>query len=118
MICDIPHPHYSEIWVLDDLGSVLGALPGDDVFDHDDRREVVVTRETSGVPPSYHSYLLRIWRESEHGAWRASLESVTTGERRGFDNLSSLFASLQAECQAMVDYHQEDSVEHRHSCHE
>jgi hypothetical protein len=74
-----------------------------------------VASETSGAPPSYHSYLLRVWRESEHGAWRASLESVTTGERHGFGSLSMLFAFLQAECQAITAYHQEHSDEHRHT---
>jgi hypothetical protein len=77
--------------------------------------EMAAMRETSDTPPSYLSYLLRVWRESEQGAWRASLESVTTGERHGFPNLLSLFAFLQAECQAMVDYHQEDLDEYRHS---
>jgi hypothetical protein len=115
----IPYLHYSEIWALDHLGSVLGALPGDDVFNQDGGRgEAVVTREKSGVPPSYHSYLLRVWRESEYGAWRASLEGVTTGERHGFPNLPSLLAFLQAECQALAAYHQEDLGEHRRSSHE
>jgi hypothetical protein len=74
-----------------------------------------VTSDASRASSSYHSYLLRLWRESEHGAWRASLESVTTGERHGFGNLPSLLAFLQAECQAMVDYHQEDLDGHGHS---
>jgi hypothetical protein len=47
----------------------------------------------------YHSYLLRLWRDSEHGAWRLSLESVATGERHGFPDLASLFAFLQGVCQ-------------------
>ena len=86
------------------------------MFNHDGGRgEAVVTREKSGVPPSYYSYLLRVWRESEYGAWRASLESVTTGERHGFPNLASLLGYLQAECDAMAAYHQEDLDEHRHS---
>ena len=72
-----------------------------------------MTSDTSGASPSYRSYLLRLWRESEYGAWRASLESVTTGERRGFPNLPSLIAYLQAECQAVAAYHQEDLGEHR-----
>ena len=46
----------------------------------------------------YHSYLLRLWREREYGAWRVSLESVATGERHGFPDLASLFAFLQGVC--------------------
>ena len=63
--------------------------------------------ETGDAPPMYLSFLLRLWRESEHGAWRASLESVTTGERHGFPNLPRLLAFLEDECQALTDYHQE-----------
>jgi hypothetical protein len=45
----------------------------------------------------YQSYLLRLWRTSSRGklAWRASLESAQTGERRGFADLASLFAFLE-----------------------
>ena len=47
----------------------------------------------------YHSYLLRLWRTSNQGkpGWRASLESAQTGERRGFADLESLFAFLEAQ---------------------
>jgi hypothetical protein len=60
-----------------------------------------VTHEVSGPHPIYHSFLLRLWRDSEQGAWRASLENVTTGERHGFANLASLYAFLQAKCRAI-----------------
>ena len=48
-------------------------------------------------PQEYQSYLLRLWRTSSQGklAWRASLESAQTGERRGFADLASLFAFLE-----------------------
>jgi hypothetical protein len=54
--------------------------------------------------PDYLSYLLRLWRvsgdkESHHagggGVWRASLESVRTGERRSFASLEELFDFLR-----------------------
>jgi|RhiMetdeSRZDD1v2_1073273.scaffolds.fasta_scaffold133142_2 hypothetical protein len=73
------------------------------------------TGETANAPPMYLSFLLRLWRESEHSPWRVSLESVTTGERHGFPNLLSLLDFLQAECQTMVDYHQKALDEHRQS---
>lgn len=46
--------------------------------------------------PRYLSYLLRLWRVKVDGefAWRASLESPNTGERRGFADLDSLYAFL------------------------
>jgi hypothetical protein len=48
-------------------------------------------------PQEYQSYLLRLWRTSSHAkpAWRASLESAQTGERRGFADLASLVAFLE-----------------------
>jgi hypothetical protein len=45
----------------------------------------------------YLSYLLRLWpAEGDEGsAWRASLESPHTGERRGFASLEDLCAFLR-----------------------
>jgi hypothetical protein len=45
----------------------------------------------------YRSYLLRMWRVSveEEIDWRASLEDVMTGEKRGFSNLAALLNYLQ-----------------------
>ncbi len=44
----------------------------------------------------YIAFMLRLWRVKQNGehAWRASLESPSTGERRGFANLEELFAFL------------------------
>ncbi|MCX6047701.1 MAG: hypothetical protein NT075_21595 [Chloroflexi bacterium] len=41
-----------------------------------------------------HSYLLRLWRSGASGEWRASLQSVQTGERHMFADLESLLAFL------------------------
>ncbi len=48
-------------------------------------------------PRRYLAYMLRLWQISGEGelAWRASLESPRTGERRGFANLDALFAFLE-----------------------
>jgi hypothetical protein len=47
----------------------------------------------------YISYLLRLWQagSKQELVWRASLESAYTGERRGFANLTELFAFLEKE---------------------
>jgi hypothetical protein len=46
----------------------------------------------------YLSYLLRLWLVDDEGpTWRASLESASTAERRGFTNLESLFTFLRAQ---------------------
>jgi hypothetical protein len=52
--------------------------------------------------PTYHSYLLRLWRE-EHGGqfiWRASLEIPGDEKRRAFADLAALFGFLAAETAA------------------
>ncbi|MFN8474927.1 MAG: hypothetical protein U0822_22255 [Anaerolineae bacterium] len=50
-------------------------------------------------PPRYLAYMLRLWQVgSENGpAWRVSLESPHTGERRMFASLDALLAFLRAE---------------------
>jgi len=47
------------------------------------------------VYTEYHSYLLRLWQETPHAPWRASLQNAATGERRGFSDLESLFTFLR-----------------------
>jgi len=44
----------------------------------------------------YRAYLLRLWRESQEGRWRATLESPGSGERAGFATLADLVAYLEA----------------------
>lgn len=43
------------------------------------------------------SFLLRVWRagDGEQPDWRASVEDIRTGERRGFASLEELFAFIQ-----------------------
>ena len=50
----------------------------------------------------YYSYLLRLWQVDGAGSpiWRASLEDVHTGTRRGFADLESLFAFLKEQVEA------------------
>lgn len=49
--------------------------------------------------PRYTSYLLRLWQTESDGepVWRASLESVRTGQRKGFADLRSLFTFLESQ---------------------
>ncbi len=49
------------------------------------------------VQTEYHAYLLRLWRESPGGAWRAMLQDVATGRRHGFAGLVTLWTFLRAE---------------------
>jgi hypothetical protein len=51
----------------------------------------------------YRAYLLRLWQtgEDEAAVWRALLEDPRTGERRGFADLTSLFAFLNDTCRAV-----------------
>ncbi len=54
---------------------------------------------TSPRANPYRSYLLRLWRVETGGGtvWRASLETVGTGERHGFAQLHALYSFLDAE---------------------
>mgnify|MGYP001826066178 CR=1 FL=1 len=47
----------------------------------------------------YRSYLLRMWQAHVDGelVWRASLQSPSSRERRGFTNLEDLFTFLESE---------------------
>lgn len=49
------------------------------------------------IERGYVAYLLRLWRVSSEGkiAWRASLESARTGQRKGFASLDDLFQFLR-----------------------
>jgi hypothetical protein len=47
----------------------------------------------------HQSYLLRLWRSGADGQWRASLQSVQTGERHMFADLESLLAFLVEQAQ-------------------
>jgi hypothetical protein len=54
-------------------------------------------------PPTYITYLLRLWQAEirTEPVWHASLEDPRTGERKGFADLKSLCAFLEAE---VADY--------------
>jgi hypothetical protein len=43
---------------------------------------------------NYHSYLLRLWRDSADQPWRASLQCTATEERVAFTDLRALFSFL------------------------
>lgn len=47
----------------------------------------------------YKSYLLRMWRESLEGEWRASLQDVVTCENHNFPNMAALMDYLAVENQ-------------------
>ena len=52
------------------------------------------------VPPTYASYLLRLWLEPapgapEGGVWQGEVEHIQTGERRRFAETDALWAFLR-----------------------
>lgn len=51
---------------------------------------------STGAPPRYRSYVLRLWEVDSAGqrVWRASLQDANSGERRGFADLAALTAFL------------------------
>lgn len=38
----------------------------------------------------YYAFVVRLWREGEAGAWRATLQEVQTGEKHFFTSLERL----------------------------
>lgn len=60
----------------------------------------------------YISYLIRLWQIRSAGelVWRVSLESPSTGERRGFANLDDLFCFLQRQISPTPDTDQGRAV--------
>lgn len=52
---------------------------------------------SSTSPPSYLSYLLRLWRDHRQAPWRASLESTRTGDVHRFGDLETMWTFLQAQ---------------------
>ena len=55
-------------------------------------------------PDAYQTYVLRLWRARCQGKWqwRASIESLHTGERHSFASLEQLFAYLSEQCDRQV----------------
>jgi hypothetical protein len=43
------------------------------------------------------SYLIRLWRDREHGPWRASLQHIRSGEAQHFACPEELWTYLQLE---------------------
>ncbi len=57
--------------------------------------KIRVNKAGNAAQPYYRSYMLRVWREGQDGGWRATLESVTTGEVRAFAHLDQLVTFLE-----------------------
>ena len=49
----------------------------------------------------YRAYMLRFWPVEVRGTvtWRASLQCISSGERKGFEDLETLFDHLRKETQ-------------------
>jgi hypothetical protein len=58
---------------------------------------VVSFRSELLTPTNYTAYLVRLWQDSGQGSWRASAQSVQTGERVLFASLAELFAFLEGQ---------------------
>lgn len=48
------------------------------------------------LPTNYTAYLVRLWQDSAHGSWRASAQSVHTGEKLLFASMDALCTFLQS----------------------
>ena len=58
----------------------------------------------SRVQTEYLAFMLRLWKARDNGeSWRASLEDVKTGEKRGFTSLDELFAYLRLNTESVIN---------------
>jgi hypothetical protein len=46
----------------------------------------------------YGAYLVRVWQDSPHTPWRASAQSVQSGEKLLFADIEQLFVFLRTQC--------------------
>jgi hypothetical protein len=53
--------------------------------------------ETAKALPGYCAYLVRLWQDSPYTPWRASAQSVQSGETVRFADVEQLFAFLGAQ---------------------
>ena len=49
------------------------------------------------APRYYRSYLVRLWRDNDQEAWRASARSVQSGEEVRFATIEALFAFIEVQ---------------------
>lgn len=54
----------------------------------------------SAVNITYHSYLVRLWQQAPNGPWRASAQSVQSGQALHFADLKALFQFLEVQIAA------------------
>lgn len=59
--------------------------------------------ETAQTLMGYYAYLVRLWQDSPYVAWRASAQSVQSGETVRFASIEQLFAFLQAQTASSGD---------------
>jgi hypothetical protein len=62
-----------------------------------ERQMVLQQSTTEAISPTYLSFLVRLWQERPTMHWRASAQSVQTGEVFHFATLNALAIFLQAQ---------------------
>jgi hypothetical protein len=61
----------------------------------------------------YHSFMVRLWQDELQMPWRASAQSVQTGETICFADLENLFAFLQAQTEPSSQQGSGKTIENR-----
>lgn len=62
------------------------------------------TTTSLDLSADYVAYLLRLWRDSAGSPWRASVQSVQTGEKILFADLDALFTFLESQTQVRTSF--------------
>jgi hypothetical protein len=64
---------------------------------------MMASQPTRDKPSNYAAFLVRLWQDGQAGQWRASAQSVQTGEKTLFASMSELFMFLEAQTSAHPD---------------
>jgi len=60
-------------------------------------------------PPTYVSFLIRLWREptsqlsGQTAGWQGEVEHIQSGRRRKFDGLDQLFATIRKKVEGLEE---------------
>ena len=65
---------------------------------------------TQEISHRYQSYMIRLWQDDLQTEWRASAQSVQTGEVIRFSNLDGLFEFLQSQLNSSLKPEDDDNI--------
>ena len=65
----------------------------------------------SAINSTYHSFLVRLWQQTPEAPWRASAQSVQSGQATHFADMNALFQFLGAQVRLALRDQQTERME-------